>query len=133
MSKVNQKQYIHESKATDYKDYKPVKDRLNNDFNSRFMHYVLGIGSESGELLDAAKKTFIYGKEVDKVNILEEVGDILWYSARLLELIGHDFEDAMGVNLVKLKARYGEKFSEHSALNRDLEKERKILEAEKDK
>jgi hypothetical protein len=31
-------------------------------------------------------------------------------------------------NIAKLKARYGEKFSEDRAVNRDLKTERKILE-----
>jgi hypothetical protein len=34
----------------------------------------------------------------------------------------------METNINKLKARYGTKFSEAAALNRDLEAERKILE-----
>jgi hypothetical protein len=34
----------------------------------------------------------------------------------------------LDTNIEKLKARYGEKFSSTKAINRDLEKERKILE-----
>ena len=38
------------------------------------------------------------------------------------------FDDIMEKNIAKLKARYGDKFSEHRATNRDLDKEREALE-----
>ena len=41
---------------------------------------------------------------------------------------GFTFEEIMEKNIEKLKARYGDKFTEKSALNRDLEQERKTLE-----
>jgi len=44
---------------------------------------------------------------------------------------GLTISEARDRNISKLKARYGEKFTETAALNRDLETERKILEGEK--
>jgi hypothetical protein len=40
-----------------------------------------------------------------------------------------DIKESFDINIKKLKARYGEKFSSDKAINRDLETERKILEA----
>jgi len=122
------KQYIIEASVTDENDYATISGRMLEDFNTKLLHYVLGIGTEAGEIQDAAKKSIIYGKELDKVNLVEEVGDLLWYTARLLTLLGSSFGEAMQKNNEKLKARYGDKFTEYAALNRDLGKEREILE-----
>lgn len=40
-----------------------------------------------------------------------------------------DLQDAFDVNIKKLAARYGEKYSDYAALNRDLQVERAILDA----
>lgn len=96
--------------------------------SGRLLHYALGLCTEVGELQDAIKKFVAYGKDIDKVNIKEELGDILWYHARLCALFGFTYEEVMELNIEKLKARYGNKFTEHAALNRDLNKEREVLE-----
>lgn len=49
--------------------------------------------------------------------------------AATAKILGVSLEDAMDRNIAKLKLRYGDKFSEHAALNRDLDAERAVLEA----
>lgn len=44
-------------------------------------HGIIGMMTEAGELLDQMKKHWFYGRELDVVNIKEELGDILWYAA----------------------------------------------------
>ena len=95
---------------------------------SRLLHGLIGVCTETGESQDMIKKHVIYGKPFDRVNILEECGDKLWYIALALEAAGYTMEEAMERNIAKLKARYGDKFSEEKALRRDLDKERAILE-----
>ncbi len=125
---MNPSEYIDLARVTDHKSYDAVRERLSQEEAARLFHYFVGIGTESGELLDALKKAIIYGKTLDKVNLKEEIGDVLWYVARALDVLNLTFEEVMDVNINKLKARYGEKFTEYAALNRDLEKERKVLE-----
>jgi NTP pyrophosphatase (non-canonical NTP hydrolase) len=43
------------------------------------LHAILGIASESGEIVDVYKKQFAYGKPMDLINLDEEFGDLLWY------------------------------------------------------
>ena len=95
------------------------------------LHAIMGVVTESGELMDVCKRAFYYGKgkeAVDLVNIKEEFGDILWYVALGLHACGSSFEEVMQTNLDKLKARYPEKFSLEDAYERDLSKERSVLE-----
>jgi NTP pyrophosphatase (non-canonical NTP hydrolase) len=125
---MTSKEYQKQAAVTDKDDYSEIQNRMGTEFNSKLIHYVLGIGTEAGELQDAVKKHLMYGKPLDRINLIEEAADIFWYCARLLTLLDSDFEEAMDRNIAKLRARFGEKFTEHAALNRDLKKERKILE-----
>ena len=176
-------------------------------------HMAMGVVGEFGEIIDAIKKSEIYGKELDKVNLTEEVGDALWYVACLIDVFGLpekaatfeeleaqeqpdklavarksivaslmfvcstvsgiadeltqiaeqsrqnsenlnvdtlkdggaalliliygtarildvDIYEAMDRNIAKLAKRYGDKYSDYSALNRDLDGERKLLEGQ---
>jgi len=55
----------------------------------------------------------------------------MWYIAILLRQFGGEgiFEEILETNINKLKARYPDKFSSELAMNRDLDKERNILES----
>lgn len=160
--------------------------------DSRMLHGLMGMCTEAGEFIDALKRHLYYGKELDTVNLLEEVGDLCWYLAIICDVMDLNFEEevdkAMALNddtecrpllfvaselnavcggnlvtmttqgqphvvtplfvlidelidelegswteicdknIAKLKARYGEKFDAHKALNRDTDAEREILE-----
>ncbi len=120
--------YQDDAAKTDSKDYQPVVDRLHNQDTARLLHYALGLATEAGEFQDAVKKFIAYGKPLDKTNLKEEVGDLLWYIARICSLYGWSMEEVMDLNINKLKARFPEKFTEENALTRDLANERKILE-----
>ena len=61
--------------------------------DSRVLHGLTGMCTESGEILDAFKKHFWYGKELDKVNILEEIGDLCWYMAILTDALDLNFAE----------------------------------------
>lgn len=99
----------------------------------RLLHMVLGVVTEGGEIAEALDKNH-KGEQLDWVNIAEELGDIFWYTAIPLNIL-----ESKGVfniteetiktrNIEKLAKRYGDKFSDYLANNRDLEAERKILE-----
>lgn len=84
----------------------------------RLNHHTLGVTSESGELAGATKKTIIYGKPIDYQNIMEEVGDIMWYLAGLANSLGFTLQQAAFYNIMKLKERYPEKYTDEAAAAR---------------
>lgn len=147
------------------------------------LHAQMGIMTECGELADQIKRHLFYGTELDIVNVKEEIGDIMWYTAilfrrdkifslnynysfdndikdlpevfkvlstiiemsqdldeyevseniyyGLLYIVKYfklDIEDILEKSINKLLARFPDKFSEHHAVNRDLKKERQVLE-----
>ena len=179
--------------------YLPTADHIN--------HMCLGIVGEMGELVDQIKKAYVYGKAIDQVNIIEEVGDVAYYTAGLVQyfpaladwlgsdelkqsinyeklevarenvtrtillnamsaanlavdlmmfadddnlqdtdaeevvktlgtalfatavLLDVDLAEAFEVNIAKLAKRYGDKYSDYAAVNRDTDAERAVLEA----
>jgi NTP pyrophosphatase (non-canonical NTP hydrolase) len=93
----------------------------------RIEHSIIGIASEAGELMDVVKKCKIYGKDLDRVNLIEEMGDIMWYLALASDELGISFEEIWEKNIAKLKTRYPEKYSLDNAMNRNLDEERESL------
>lgn len=118
---MNLKDYAIEAKRTMSECETPLLDDL---------HMILGMQTESAEIADVYKKNIAYGKDLDLVNVKEEIGDLMFYIVNLCTLKGWDLEDIMQTNIDKLKARFPGDFSNENALNRDLEKERRILESD---
>ena len=85
------------------------------------LHMAIGLATEAGELLDAYKKHIFYGRELDKRNVKEEIGDIIWYLEILMDEIGYSYEEAENDVFLKLSKRYPDKFKD--ILIRDADKE----------
>ena len=101
--------------------------RLSTQQNQRLLHGAMGLCTEAGELMDTVKKHVFYGKPIDTVNIVEELGDLGWYFAVICAVLGVSMNEVLTTNIAKLQTRYPEKFTEEAALVRDLDKERGIL------
>ena len=192
-----------------FKEYIPLAMRTCKPlpFADHINHMGLGIVGEMGEIVDALKKSHIYGKQLDQVNIVEEVGDVAWYVAGVVQfypnlynfigsdelknsinyeklaeakskitrtallntmsaanlvvdmgiladeaggpsdegeevaktlcmflfatavLLEVDLSQVFEVNIAKLAKRYGDKYSDYAAINRDIDAERAVLEA----
>lgn len=91
-------------------------------------HGILGIITESSELISGWLEAHDMGEPLDLVNMQEELGDVLWYVVLAASGAGASLDMLMQQNDAKLEARYGAVFSEDAANNRDLDKEREILE-----
>lgn len=126
---MNSKEYIRDACKTESINFPEIRERLSNEFQLRLLHGSMGICTEAGELQDALKKFIFYGKDLDLVNLKEEVGDLFWYVAILCDDLKVDFEELWKTNIEKLKSRYPNKFDKEKAVNRDLVKEREILES----
>lgn len=106
---------------------------LNYDIGAlELWHAILGIASELGELIEALLPYLLEGKQINFFNAAEELGDIEWYVALAATALGQDLDELRARNILKLMRRYPEKFTERDAVERDLEAERKALEADAD-
>jgi NTP pyrophosphatase (non-canonical NTP hydrolase) len=126
---VDSKEYITNAKKTESVNYDEIISRLSSPRMVRCLHSVMGISTESGELLDAIKKHVYYGAQLDTTNLFEELGDLFWYMAILADELDFDFEKVMQKNIEKLKMRYGGAFDAQKANSRNLTRERGVLES----
>lgn len=93
------------------------------------IHSAMGIFTEAAEFLSAVYTSCFENGSFDTTNAIEELGDLEWYMAVMRKRLAVSQEQVQRINIAKLKARYPEKFASDEALNRDLEKERAILES----
>jgi len=125
--------YTQEVLKTESTDMEALKKRIQDEKTIRLLHAALGLSTEAGEVLDVLKKHIYYGKPIDEVNLIEEVGDACWYLAVMLDALSSNFSESMTLNILKLRKRYGESFSSEKAITRDLDAEREILEGKEKK
>ncbi|MGI0076101.1 MAG: hypothetical protein ACREAU_01695 [Nitrosopumilaceae archaeon] len=84
-------------------------------------HGMLGIATESGELLE------LLHPYVEQNKIADEIGDINWYIGVLINAFKLNWATIQKANIAKLKARYPDKFDSDRAINRDIINEKKVL------
>jgi NTP pyrophosphatase (non-canonical NTP hydrolase) len=99
------------------------------DINPRLFHAIIGIATESTELVEAVLKSIETGIDIDNVNVKEEMFDLLWYILIGHDALGSDMEATLDMGFEKLRKRYPEKFTVDNAIHRDLVAEREILES----
>ena len=76
------------SARTERKDYGPCAESI-KPYGAQLLHGVEGLVTEIGELSDGLLPTLL---GIDKatpmpINLVEELGDILWYSALLVRMV----------------------------------------------
>jgi NTP pyrophosphatase (non-canonical NTP hydrolase) len=104
-----------------------VKDLEDALIPIRMNHAIIGMMGELGELAQALEKWIYYGRELDRLNVIEELGDVLWYHALLCSAVETKLSDVMRANIRKLQIRYPDRYNDDSARVRDLEAERQSL------
>jgi NTP pyrophosphatase (non-canonical NTP hydrolase) len=76
----------------------PLKAHLN--------HMAMLLSGEAGEVVDAIKKHTIYNKELDFVNVIEELGDIEFALEAIRKSLGIHRDETLAMNMEKLSKRY---------------------------
>lgn len=116
---------------TRHPDAEPCADAWSEADATVMLHMAIGKVTEAAEFLDAILSC-MNGKSAppDRVNLLEELGDGLWYDANALNALGSSFADEFARNNAKLRLRFPHGFTEHDANNRNLAAERALLEGE---
>lgn len=79
----------------------------------------LGLVGEAGEFADLVKKHLGHGHCLDFSKANKELGDVLWYIARLAAYFSWDLEYVAAENLAKLLKRYPDGFSTTASINRE--------------
>jgi NTP pyrophosphatase (non-canonical NTP hydrolase) len=97
----------------------------------RLIHVGSGLQTEASEFNEALLKYILEGKPIDDVNLMEELGDSLWYVGIGCRVLGVTLLAVLRKNISKLYIRYRSKFTAVEANTRNLASERATLEQTK--
>jgi NTP pyrophosphatase (non-canonical NTP hydrolase) len=79
------------------------------ELNPEWLYYVLGMAGEMGEFQEKIKKLFRDNDgKIDnhiRIELTYEMGDVLWYMARLCTKLGITMEEVAAFNIIKLSNR----------------------------
>lgn len=104
-----------------FNEYQQATDRTSPAFDDEIgcmVNFAMGLSGEAGEITDYVKKVVFQGHSLEKERIAEELGDLLWYVARMSSLLGYDLSKIAQMNIKKLEKRYPEGFSVEASVNR---------------
>lgn len=90
---------------------------------AHLLHMAVGVSGESGELLDAIKKYAIYKKPLDRANVIEELADLRFYMAGIMNALGIGDRDLLEALNDKLGQRYSEGVYSNKAAQERKDKE----------
>lgn len=94
----------------------------------RILHAVIGLTGEAGELCSAMEKWMYYRQNRNDANIVEELGDCMWYIAQACTALGVSMEKVMEANIHKLQRRYPDKYQDELALEESRCREEEMKE-----
>lgn len=88
--------------------------RKESEGKNLLIGFALGLGGESGEVLDDIKKREYHGRDIPIKHTAEELGDVLWYVANIATQLGYNLSDIANMNIDKLTNRYKELYKEEA-------------------
>lgn len=92
--------------------------RMDMPYELTCSNMCMGLAGECGETVDMLKKHIYQGKDLDINDLIEEIGDVMWYVANLCTVNNITLEECMIANADKLRKRYPNGFSIEDALAR---------------
>jgi len=86
-----------------------LRTARDRDAPDEFMHLVLGLVGEAGEIAEKVKKLVRDHNsdltQLDRDDMAAELGDVLWYAAVLASFLGLSLDDVARRNIDKLADR----------------------------
>lgn len=89
--------------------YPGCNDDTHGGLTKRILYTTLGLSGEVGEVVDVVKKNWrnhatIVRSDITN-NLIDELGDVFWYLARLMDEAHITIDEVIEHNVTKLKAR----------------------------
>lgn len=89
-----------------YQAWVDTKARYIPGLTDRTYCDALGLAGEAGEFADKLKKLHYHSKPITSEDMAKELGDVLYYVARLAGHLGFSLQQVVEMNVEKLNARY---------------------------
>lgn len=104
---------------TPYRDGVLRTARTSLSREDQILNAVLGLAGEAGEVADLIKKWKFHDHEFQLDKLVNELGDVMFYTEWLCSVLGVTAEHVQEKNLDKLRKRYPEGFSSEASINRE--------------
>ena len=118
--------FIMKNRFDEYKEYVgdsindvPIKNELEG-----LMGLTGGLVTESSEVFDIVRKKIYFGKDIDRLDLIMEMGDLLFFFIGTAKLLDIDVELISDINRRKLELRYPMgRNVKYGVINKEKEKE----------
>lgn len=82
------------------------------DWQGEVTNAVMGLGGEAGEIVDLHKKMFFHSERDRRPELVNELGDLFYYTIKLMDLHKITLAEVLDNNKAKLRARYPDFFAQ---------------------
>ena len=104
--------FVSPERADRFKDFTLTPEQ------AELLHAAIGLAGEAGELLDTVRKHIFDGQPLDRDNVKEEAGDIIFYLEALIQTMQTTVHEIITGNMAKLSKRYEAGYSDKAAQER---------------
>ena len=82
-----------------------VEGKIVTEGTDRLVENTLGLVGEAGEVAEKVKKMIRDGTKVVPMDIIKEIGDVVFYCTALANHVGYGLDTVIDINVVKLNGR----------------------------
>ncbi len=93
-------------------------EQVYTDYEIMLVRCGLGLAGEAGEVADTLKKAVFHQHGINREQLIDELGDVLWYVAALCTKLDVNMSEVMERNVAKLRERYPEGYSSAASVAR---------------
>lgn len=95
-----------------------VKRTENKTLNNALVYGTMKLAEEAGEACALVAKHIGQGHDLDKKQLLAELGDVLYFVTYTADKLGYGLRDVIANNVAKRLERYPEGFDANRSVNR---------------
>lgn len=105
--------------ATTHKEHAPL-----NEAEAKLLDWAIGLGGESGEVLELVKHNVFHKEPMDRVKLTKELGDVMWYVSAIATANNINLAHVVDFNIQKLRHRYKTGYNHKDSALRHQNEER---------
>ena len=94
-----------------YAEFVNVGNFTKSERDAKFLA-AMGLCGEAGEVSELLKKHLLHGDDLDKDELIKELGDVLWYFFHALNTFDLTFDQVVAENVIKLCHRYPDNYKQ---------------------
>lgn len=94
----------------DFNEYQSLANRTLYGSEQVLTNCALGLASETGEVLEVIQKYTFENHQLDRDELVKEMGDVLWYLSQIAEWADISFDEVANTNIEMLKSRYPDSY-----------------------